>query len=74
MIESDSVAHDEPKPTTVLVEIQPGLAVLYGDHVPDGLEVTPFSLLDRRAQASLNAAIAGPVGSATSPPRASTAS
>lgn len=47
---------------TALVEIEPGLAVLYGDHVPDGIEVTPFALIDDRTQASLSDAIAKATG------------
>lgn len=45
--------------TPALVEIQPGLAVLYGDRVPEGLELIPFTLVDVRAQQSLTNAIAG---------------
>lgn len=43
--------------TSALVEIEPGLAILYSDRVPSGIEVTPFSLLDRRTQGSLSDAI-----------------
>lgn len=47
----------EGNATSALVEIEPGLAILYSDKVPSGIEVTPFSLLDRRTQGSLNDAI-----------------
>jgi hypothetical protein len=43
---------------TALVEVNPGLAVLFGDHVPPGLVVTPFSLLDHDTQSTLNDVIA----------------
>lgn len=48
----------EPAPSTALVEIQPGLAVLYGDQVPAGIDVTAFPMLDHRTHGSLNEAIA----------------
>lgn len=47
---------------SALVELLPGLAVLYGDHVPKGLDVTPFALLDHRTRGSLNSAIASASG------------
>lgn len=51
--------HDpDDEPTTALVEVQPGLAVLYGDHVPDGMDLVPFELLDGRTHDALADSIA----------------
>ncbi|MGI9822183.1 hypothetical protein [Agromyces sp. Marseille-Q5079] len=36
-----------------LVEIEPGLAVLFADHVPVGLDVVPFEMTTTRARAQL---------------------
>lgn len=61
MTESNPAAHHanvDLEPATALVEVQPGHAVLYGDHVPDGLNMVPFALLDQRTRESLNNAIA----------------
>lgn len=48
----------ESQATTALFEIEPGVAVLYGEDVPAGLELVPFTLIDHRTQKSLSTAIA----------------
>lgn len=47
---------------TALVEIEPGVAVVYGDQVPEGLNLIPLSLFDARAEASLAGAVSKATG------------
>lgn len=49
-------------PTTALVEIERGLAVVYGDHVPDGLDVIPIDVLGSEALGSLESILGTATG------------
>ncbi|TFD66084.1 hypothetical protein [Cryobacterium sp. Hh38] len=49
-------------PVATLVEIENGLAVLFGDHVPEGLEVVPFTLIDTATRSAMSAVVAGSFG------------
>lgn len=44
------------------MEIEPGIAVLFGDTIPDGVEVLPFSLLDVHSVDALSGAISQAAG------------
>lgn len=48
--------------TASLVEIEPGLAVLYGDRVPPGMELVPFSLMPEKSSADLADAVSKATG------------
>lgn len=50
--ESD-VPESLDEPAATLVEVEPGIAVLFGDRVPDGFELFPFPLLGEKARGSL---------------------
>ncbi|WP_105034774.1 hypothetical protein [Cryobacterium aureum] len=45
-------------PVATLVEIENGLAVLFGNHVPEGLEVVPFTLIDTATRSAMSAVVA----------------
>ncbi|MFI6678707.1 hypothetical protein [Kribbella sp. NPDC050470] len=52
----------EAMPSTALVQFEDGLAVLYGDHVPDGVELIPFTLIGDATRASISTVIPDAVG------------
>ncbi|WEV78806.1 hypothetical protein O9K63_03145 [Janibacter cremeus] len=63
--EDMSEAGDRPRPDgarTALVEIEPGLAVLYGSDVPEGMNVVPFALLGEDKVETLGSSIARATG------------
>lgn len=49
-------------PPTALVQVEAGLAVLFGDHIPDGTEVIPFTLISESTRDSVSVAIANAAG------------
>ncbi|GAA2617329.1 hypothetical protein GCM10010399_55400 [Dactylosporangium fulvum] len=53
---------DGAPPLAALVQIEDGLAVLYGDHLPAGAEFIPFTLIDEPTRASISTAIASASG------------
>jgi hypothetical protein len=53
---------DGGPPIATLVEIENGLAVLFGNHVPEGLEVVPFTLIDTATRSAMSAVVAGSFG------------
>jgi hypothetical protein len=53
---------NEAMSSTALVQFEDGLAVLYGDHVPDGVELIPFTLIGEATRASISTAIAAAAG------------
>lgn len=58
-----SAEHDTHSgPTTALVEIEPGTAVLFGSEVPEGLDVIPFALVGDRNVETLGSSIAQATG------------
>lgn len=61
IIEAGEVV-DEVAPSTALVQIADELAILYGDHVPDGIEFVPFSLVGEPTRGSMSTAIADVAG------------
>lgn len=54
--------HESPDPSTALVQIADDLAVFFGDAVPEGLELIPFTLVDEATRASLSTTIADAAG------------
>lgn len=52
----------EDLPSSALVEFEDGLAIFFGDKVPDGLEVLPFSLIDESTKTAVSTAIGTAVG------------
>lgn len=48
--------------TASLVEIEPGLAVLFGDRVPSGVELVPFSLMPEKTSAEFADAVSTATG------------
>ena len=63
---------DGARPSAALVQIDDGLAVLYGDHLPEGPEFIPFTLIDEPTRDSISTAIASAAGFGTSPAREQT--
>lgn len=53
---------DGSEPSTALVQIADDLAVFFGDHVPDGIDLIPFTLIDEATRASLSSSIASAAG------------
>lgn len=49
-------------PSTALVEFEAGLAVLFGDHIPEGLDVVPFTFLDTATKEAVSVAAGTVVG------------
>lgn len=49
-------------PSTALVEFENGLAILFGDHVPKGVEVIPFTFIDAATRAAVSTAAGNAVG------------
>lgn len=47
----------EADPSTALVQVADGFAVLYGDHVPAGMDLIPFTFVDQSTQATVSNAI-----------------
>lgn len=54
--------HESTDPSTALVQIADDLAVFFGDAVPTGLELIPFTLVDEATRASLSNTIADAAG------------
>lgn len=52
----------EELPSAGLVELERGLALLFGDHVPAGLEVIPFTFIDAKTRAAVATAAGNAVG------------
>lgn len=53
---------DGARPSAALVQIDDGLAVLYGDHLPEGPEFIPLTLIDEPTRDSISTAIASAAG------------
>lgn len=49
-------------PSTALVEFEHGLAVLFGDHVPEGVEVIPFTFIDAATRTAVSTTVGNAVG------------
>lgn len=49
-------------PSTALVELENGLALLVGDHVPEGVDLIPFTFLDSATLAAVSTAAGTAVG------------
>lgn len=49
-------------PSTALVEFEDGLAVLFGDHVPEGVELIPFTFMDPATRTAVSTAAGNAVG------------
>lgn len=60
--EQDADATPEDLPTSALVEFEDGLAIFFGNEIPDGLEVTPFTLIDDSTRAAVSTAVGNAVG------------
>lgn len=59
--EPDGQENDE-LPSTALVEFADGLAIVLGDHVPEGVDLIPFIFLDSATLASVSTAAGNAVG------------
>ncbi len=64
--QANTEAIQEPRngdlPSTALVEFEEGLAVLFGDHVPDGVELIPFTFMDPATRTAVSTAAGNAVG------------
>jgi len=49
-------------PSTALVEVEKGLAILVGDHVPDGVDLIPFTFMDLDTRVAVSTAVGKAVG------------
>jgi hypothetical protein len=58
LVESDG----EGLPSTALVEFEDGFAVLLGDHVPEGVDLIPFTFIDADTRSAMSTAIGNAVG------------
>ena len=57
--QTDGVADEE---SSALIEVEPGVAVLVSDSVPEGLDILPIEFLDREQQKSFVQGVAGQAG------------
>jgi hypothetical protein len=53
---------DGARPVATLVEIESGLGVLFGNHVPEGLELVPFTLIDTATRSAMSEVVAASFG------------
>jgi hypothetical protein len=60
--EVNEPAENEELPSSALVEIDNGLAVFFGDKVPEGLDLVPFAFLDPGTRAAVSTAVGSAVG------------
>lgn len=52
----------EGLPSTALIEFEAGLALLFGNHVPDGVELIPFSFMDPATRRAVSTAAGTALG------------
>lgn len=52
----------EELPSSALVEFEDGLAIFFGDSVPDGIDVIPFALIDDATRTAVSTAVGNAVG------------
>ncbi|MFE1646192.1 hypothetical protein ACFM35_11480 [Microbacterium sp. P01] len=66
VVRSDVEGKQEPSaenlPSTALIEFEAGLAVLFGDHVPVGVDLIPFSFMDPATRSAVSTAAGTAVG------------
>ncbi|WP_337001067.1 MULTISPECIES: hypothetical protein [unclassified Microbacterium] len=60
--EADEIVSGGDVPTTALVEFEDGLAVLFGDRVPEGIDLIPFAFLDPVTRTAVSTAAGTAVG------------
>lgn len=62
----EAAVEPSEEPTVSLVEIEPGVAVLFGDLTPDGLDIFPFEMLSGQTRQRLTdqLAVASGIGNA----------
>jgi len=60
--EATGGANGQDLPSTALIEFEAGLAVLFGDHVPEGIELIPFTFMDPTTRAAISTAAGTAVG------------
>ncbi len=53
---ADDVLGAQELPSTALVEFEDGLALFLGDHVPEGLEIIPFTFMDPATRTAVSTA------------------
>jgi hypothetical protein len=58
----DDEKRNEEAPSSALVEFEDGLAIFFGDEIPDGLEVVPFSFIDEGTLRAVSTAVGTAVG------------
>ena len=58
----DDEQRNEEAPSSALVEFEDGLAIFFGDDIPDGLEVVPFSFIDEGTLRAVSTAVGAAVG------------
>lgn len=58
----DDEQRNEEAPSSALVEFEDGLAIFFGDDIPDGLEVVPFSFIDEGTLSAVSTAVGTAVG------------
>jgi hypothetical protein len=54
--------HGEELPSSALVEFEDGLAIFFGDSVPEGVDLVPFTLIDDATRAAVSTAVGSAVG------------
>lgn len=59
---ADDVPGAQELPSTAMVEFEDGLALFLGDHVPDGLELVPFTFMDPATRTAVSTAAGTAVG------------
>jgi hypothetical protein len=60
--ESRAPRENEELPSSALVEIDNGLAIFFGDKVPEGLDLVPFAFMDPSTRAAVSTAVGSAVG------------
>jgi hypothetical protein len=58
----DETPAGEDFPSTALIEFEDGLAVLFGDRVPEGVDLIPFTFLDAATRSAVSTAAGNAVG------------